>query len=178
MGPPNSQIYFFLHFLCFSCIIISFFFTSLCFFCNIMSYLKKKLYTYIYIYIYIYIFLNTAFPRTFLFLGDLFRTVTVSETWKRFPVSCNLEREREREREREMCYVYCVSPFPNFCGVTFPMCFRFINSYSFPRIVQLRVGHKHKETIVCFIINSHTNAIKTECEKIGECSPTKCNNLH
>jgi hypothetical protein len=55
MGPPNSEIYIFLHFLCFSCIIIAFFycifFASLCFSCNIMSYLKKN-------YIYIYIFFN------------------------------------------------------------------------------------------------------------------------
>jgi hypothetical protein len=37
-GPQTINYNFFLHFLCFSCIIIAFFFASLCFSCNIMSY--------------------------------------------------------------------------------------------------------------------------------------------
>jgi hypothetical protein len=63
---------------------------SLCFSCNIMLYFFKN---YIYIYfIFFLIFLNTTFPPTFPFFEGLFRIVLVSETRKRFPVSCNLDK--------------------------------------------------------------------------------------
>jgi hypothetical protein len=72
MGPPNSQIYIFLHFLCFSCIIIAFFyfifFTSLCFSCNIMSYLKKN---YIYVYIFFNFFIYGVSPDVSIFWGPV-----------------------------------------------------------------------------------------------------------